>query len=105
MRKHVIGVALVAIVAFSFTSCKKDTKDQVKTEEVTSETGKEIAENVLYQCPMDCEDGKSYTEKGNCPVCKMSLKAKEVDMDGAEEHESDGDESAGHDSKESSEHN
>jgi hypothetical protein len=27
-----------------------------------------------YQCPMDCEDGKTYEKEGNCPVCKMDLK-------------------------------
>jgi len=27
-----------------------------------------------YQCPMDCEKGKTYKEEGSCPVCKMDLK-------------------------------
>ena len=26
-----------------------------------------------YQCPMDCEGGKTYEEAGACPVCKMDL--------------------------------
>jgi len=29
-----------------------------------------------YQCPMDCEKGKTYDKAGTCPVCKMDLKAK-----------------------------
>jgi hypothetical protein len=29
---------------------------------------------VVYACPMDCENGKTYPEKGTCPVCKMDLK-------------------------------
>lgn len=29
---------------------------------------------VVYACPMDCEKGKTYAEKGACPVCKMDLK-------------------------------
>ena len=35
---------------------------------------------------MDCEKGKSYTEAGKCPVCKMDLKEKKVDVDG-EDHD------------------
>lgn len=26
-----------------------------------------------YKCPMDCEDGKTYDEPGQCPVCEMDL--------------------------------
>lgn len=26
-----------------------------------------------YHCPMDCEDGKTYSEEGTCPVCGMDL--------------------------------
>lgn len=28
---------------------------------------------VQYQCPMHCEGEKSYSDPGNCPVCKMDL--------------------------------
>ena len=31
-------------------------------------------EHATYQCPMDCETGKTYEEAGACPVCKMDLK-------------------------------
>jgi protein SCO1/2 len=27
-----------------------------------------------YQCPMQCEVGKTYHKEGSCPVCKMDLK-------------------------------
>ena len=27
-----------------------------------------------FQCPMDCEKGKTYTENKPCPVCNMKLK-------------------------------
>lgn len=27
----------------------------------------------VYQCPMDCENGKTYQESGTCPICKMDL--------------------------------
>lgn len=26
-----------------------------------------------YQCPMDCEKGKTYEQGGKCPVCGMDL--------------------------------
>ena len=32
----------------------------------------EIVE-VKYQCPMQCEEEKTYAEEGTCPVCKMEL--------------------------------
>ncbi len=38
---------------------------------VTS-TSSEIVE-VKYQCPMQCEEEKTYAEEGTCPVCKMEL--------------------------------
>ena len=27
----------------------------------------------IYQCPMKCEDSKTYNHEGNCPVCNMKL--------------------------------
>lgn len=32
-----------------------------------------------YQCPMDCEDGKTYNSLVNCPVCKMEVTPINVD--------------------------
>lgn len=29
---------------------------------------------------MDCEDGKTYSQKGSCPVCEMDLKTMDKDM-------------------------
>ncbi|MEH6569864.1 MAG: heavy metal translocating P-type ATPase [Halioglobus sp.] len=40
--------------------------------------------NGIYYCPMHCEDEKTYTEPGNCPVCGMDLVANEPD-EGAEQ--------------------
>jgi len=31
----------------------------------------------VFQCPMDCEKGKTYTENSGCPICKMDLQLKE----------------------------
>ncbi len=33
----------------------------------------------VYQCPMDCEHGKTYDKPGSCPICKMDLKPLDLD--------------------------
>ncbi len=74
MKKTILVLAMIVAVGFTFTSCKNDKKEEVK-----EETTKDTASNEeVYQCPMDCEHGKSYTEAGKCPVCKMDLKAKKA---------------------------
>ena len=79
MKKTILILAMTFAIGFTFTSCKKDKKEEVKTE-----VNEEMASNVLYQCPMDCEHGKSYTEAGNCPKCNMALKEKKFDKEGNE---------------------
>ena len=37
-----------------------------------------------YQCPMKCEEDKTYDKPGNCPVCKMELE--EVDNHSGHDH-------------------
>lgn len=74
MKKLILVLAIVFATGFVFTSCKSEKKEEKK----------EVAA-VVYQCPMDCEDGKSYTEAGSCPVCKMDLKEKKVSLE--ENHE------------------
>jgi PBP1b-binding outer membrane lipoprotein LpoB len=37
---------------------------------------KQTEQKVLYQCPMDCEHGKTYDTPGKCPVCEMDLDIK-----------------------------
>ena len=79
MKKVTLLIVLVFTLSFTVTSCKKD-KTEVKTElkkDANASDQKDIAMHV-YQCPMDCEKGKSYTKPGNCPVCKMELKAKKA---------------------------
>ena len=73
--KKVILVAVICLgISVFFTSCS-DTKKENKTE--MNENHDEVNESamqVAYQCPMDCENGKTYDEEGTCPVCKMDLK-------------------------------
>jgi len=83
MSKKIVLVLVVAI-GLTFTSCKKDKKADA-TEETTGETA---SADQVYQCPMDCEHGKSYTEAGECPVCEMKLKAKTAGED-VSEHKHD----------------
>jgi len=95
MKKTILILAMIIAVGFTFTSCKKEKKEEVKTE---VEQAKEVlaSNNIVHQCPMDCEKGKSYTEAGKCPVCKMDLVEKEVDLDDKEKTEVEKD-SANHD--------
>ncbi|WP_117884759.1 heavy metal-binding domain-containing protein [Aureibaculum luteum] len=96
MKKLILMLAVVTVVSIAFTSCKSDKKEDVKTEEKV-----DVASNEVYQCPMNCEDGKSYTEAGSCPVCNMALKSKTVDMDGDSHKEhADEDEDDHNDSEE-----
>ena len=77
MKKVVIILAIVFATNTIFTSCKSD-KKEVKKEQVSSGK-KEIADKDVYQCPMKCEDKKTYDKEGNCPVCKMKLRKKETE--------------------------
>ena len=93
MKKVILMLAVIA--SFTFTSCKKDKAEEVKTEveavdAVKQEAQEVLASNdVLHQCPMDCEKGKSYTEPGKCPVCKMDLVEKKVVVEEDTEVEKD----------------
>ena len=53
---------------FLMTSCAENKK------EIKEEAKKELTSQHDYQCPMDCEKGKTYHDTGSCPVCKMDLK-------------------------------
>ena len=49
-------------MTIAFTACNS------KTSKNTSEA------LVVYQCPMQCEGAKTYSEAGSCPICNMDLK-------------------------------
>ncbi len=77
MKKLILALTLIA--AFTIVSCKNELKKVENSEEVA------IAQ---YQCPMKCEDDKTYTDKDTkCPVCGMGLKEIEPENDhGGHDH-------------------
>ena len=77
MKKVILSIAVLALLVA--TSCKTETKKD--KEPVKTEAKKELAMEV-YQCPMDCEKGKTYDKQGSCPVCKMDLKKDAEDHSG-----------------------
>ena len=97
---------LMCICALTLiNSCKEEHKEE-KTEastEVRGDHGAEkadLAMNDEFQCPMDCEDGKTYDQAGACPICKMDLK-KIKTMDSDEHAHDDGETHENHDAEKS----
>lgn len=68
MKKLFLLIAFCLFTLFS-TSCKSEPKAETIKEAVIG------TDQVRYICPMDCEKGKTYTDAGLCPVCKMELVA------------------------------
>ena len=97
MKKVLFAITIVAALGFSVTSCKSETKKE--TEEVTTEVVEEVKEikeevkeemaKATYQCPMKCEEDKTYDASGQCPTCKMDLKEVEGDIEKEDHHEGD----------------
>ena len=110
MKKTLLLLALCLSFSVVFTSCKGEKKEEAHTEEAETHESHaadaaDIAMNYEYQCPMDCEDGKTYDEEGECPKCKMALKKVEKEgHDNDESHEEDHDSEAEHDSDHADEH-
>lgn len=60
--KHLKIIFSVLVMTIAFTACNS------KTSKNTSEA------LAVYQCPMQCEGEKTYSEASSCPVCNMDLK-------------------------------
>jgi protein SCO1/2 len=59
---------MFSLIAAGFLmSCNQ--KSETKNQDSTT-----IA--ATYQCPMDCEKGKTYDKPGKCSVCDMELEKK-----------------------------
>jgi len=82
MKKQFLNiVGAIAIGSFLLVSCS-DAADHTEDAGHDSvehamdhddEASDEHEHAVAYNCPMDCEDGKTYEEPGTCPVCNMDL--------------------------------
>ena len=60
-----IKITFLLTVLFSVSLLMNSCTENNKTDEL------------IYQCPMDCENGKTYSEKNTCPICKMDLQIKD----------------------------
>lgn len=58
--KNLKTLLILITVALSFASCKNENSNN-----------KDLT---VYQCPMQCEGDKTFSETGSCSVCKMDLK-------------------------------
>ena len=77
MKIQTLLPALLLTLFVTFTSCKEEKKTETapsQTEVRSDSSTDDLTAEVRYQCPMDCEDGKTYDAEGKCPVCKMDLK-------------------------------
>lgn len=69
MKKVLLGLTMImAVASISLTSCGGS-----ETSHEGHDHGDQAHED--YECPMKCEGDKHYHEAGNCPVCKMEMKA------------------------------
>ncbi len=69
MKKLIIPLCISAM--FMAAACNNSTSADKKADNQTQSTGDST--KVVYQCPMDCEKGKTYDQPGKCPVCEMDL--------------------------------
>ncbi len=65
MKKSFLAFAILlsaCVTCIQGCSSASNEKKQEQTEE-----------KAVYQCPMDCEKGKTHDKAGQCPVCGMDL--------------------------------
>jgi len=77
MKKITAKVFIVLLAWFILNSCNNSQtnadNEQSKTE-LNSDTLKLKDQTKReYQCPMKCEEDKTYAEAGICPECEMDL--------------------------------
>ena len=90
MKKSVMLLVLIFCISTIAVSCK-DSKKETEVEQTELGVEKaDLALNDVYQCPMDCENGKTYDKEGSCPVCKMDLNKVKKKDGGDSDHEGHG---------------
>lgn len=87
MKKTILIFALILSAVTVFTSCKETKKEDssIENHENHNHEQQNGTAAVKYQCPMDCEKGKTYDAAGTCPVCKMDLKPVKTDPENNEQ--------------------
>ncbi|MFN0201998.1 MAG: heavy metal-binding domain-containing protein [Bacteroidia bacterium] len=73
MKKFVF---LLSLSACFFACQQAETNAHKTTDAPKQDSVKTEVAAAVYQCPMDCEKGKTYDKAGDCPVCKMALEKK-----------------------------
>ncbi len=74
MKKSII--LLCVSTMFAVIACNNSKSTENKGDSQT-ESKSDSTKNAVYQCPMDCEKGKTYAQPGQCPVCGMDLEKKQ----------------------------
>ncbi len=75
MKKQLLMLGAAFMFSFGTTtlvSCGGG-ESQEAHDHAEGEESHEGHDHAQFQCPMDCEEGKTYEEMGTCPVCKMDL--------------------------------
>lgn len=67
-------IFLVALTSSLLWACGNSNNTKHDSSVVGSSDSTQVA--AVYQCPMDCEKGKTYEKEGKCPVCSMELELK-----------------------------
>ena len=77
LSKHTLIILFSALLLLSACKEKSNYSSEPEQDENTLSAGKQdnnkSTTDAVYKCPMDCEDGKTYSEAGSCPICKMDL--------------------------------
>lgn len=64
-KKSILAALIILSSVAVFNACNGNKSGEKATTEQTA--------GEQYQCPMDCEEGKTYSEPGQCPVCGMDM--------------------------------
>ncbi len=99
MKRILCVFVLMMGLTLVLSACKNhEHKNDADSETSLGAEKADMAMNDVYQCPMDCEEGKTYEEEGKCPVCGMDLKKVEGKEEGTDtDKDQDHDDHEGHD--------
>ena len=78
MKKSILAAVLFGGLFLMNYACAEGKKESAEPAVQESETAvhdhSDDMASAVYQCPMKCEDEKTYPELGTCPTCEMDLK-------------------------------